>query len=376
MAEITDVPPASQKPQTTAENGSPRSARVTGREFSRWYQNRQQRQNIENGKPYFNGPPRIPESGRHSPSRLLRCHRRSFYDTFNAPKETAAPQGIFWFGSKFETDIAVPFLRDQTGTDEYVRNSMWVDFTIRREGDDLRIRGETDPVVVDEDSTPLLLTEIKTTSSVTHLQEPKEQHLAQVHCYLYGLSEKYDCKLREAVVLYASREDFEVRTFHVDFDLAFWEDRVLPWAEQNTAFRQSKELPPAVPEYEWECQYCPYRRRCGKGDGPHADAGPTGLLPLVADYPREQIRTYLAAHPTAKLTPTLAHEFPELASEYGSYDWRCSVCGSSHTMRAVDWDGDVDQLPSCPDCRHREIPAELTGPSPEKQAVPMVEPES
>jgi CRISPR-associated exonuclease Cas4 len=363
---IKGVTSAPQKSRAADDYNSVQLATISGEEFSTWYQNRQQRQNIENGKPYFNGPPQVPEPGRHSPSRLLRCHRRSFYDTYNAPKETASPEGIFWFGSKFETDIAVPFLRDQTESDEYVRNSMWIDFIICCEVGDLRIRGETDPVVVDEESSPLLLTEIKTTSSITHLQEPKEQHLAQVHSYLYGLSEEYDCKLREAVILYAGREDFEVRNFHVEFDLAFWEDRVLPWAEQDTAYRQSEELPPATPEYDWECQYCPYRRRCGKEEGPHIDSSPTGLLPLIVDYPQEQLKTYLAAHPEAKLTPTLAHQFPELASEYGSYDWRCPACGSSYPRRAVDWDGDVNHLPNCPDCKQREIPVELTGPLPEE----------
>ncbi|MFB6198195.1 MAG: Dna2/Cas4 domain-containing protein, partial [Halobacteriaceae archaeon] len=70
---------------------------------------------------------------------------------------------------------------------------------------------------MDSESTPLLLTEIKTKSSIESLDAPDEHHLAQAHAYLYGLSEQYE-SITDAVILYADRETFETRLFHVEFD--------------------------------------------------------------------------------------------------------------------------------------------------------------
>lgn len=39
--------------------------------FEEWYREREWRQNIEEGQPYFNGPGTIPEPERHSPSQFL-----------------------------------------------------------------------------------------------------------------------------------------------------------------------------------------------------------------------------------------------------------------------------------------------------------------
>lgn len=116
------------------------------------------------------------------------------------------------------------------------------------------------------------------------------------------------------------------------------------------------------------CTFCSYRNRCGQADTPYKDYRPVGLLPVFTGYREEQLAEYLDAYEAAgaKLTPTLANEFPELASEYGSYDWCCSVCGSSFTWTAVDVD-DSDGQPVCPGCiEHGEF-VTLSGPEPEDQ---------
>lgn len=340
-------------------------------DFRTWYRNREFRQNIRNGKPYFNGPGRVPDPERHTPSRLLQCHRKVAYGQQNAPAESTDPAGIFWFGSQFEDQLVVPFLEDTVATtDTYVANSLWVDFTVDSRSTDLQMRGSTDPVVVDEDGTPLLLFEIKTKKTVEDLTEPDRHHRAQAHAYMHGLSEKHDRELTDAILLYGGRTDFEVRTFHVEFDSEFWNGVVLEWAETHSTYRLDGALPPASPEYPWECEYCSYRGRCGKTDAPFENSPARGLLPLTV-YPRAQVDEYLQAFPTAVLTPTLAYAYPELAAEHGSYDWRCPVCETTVSAESTAWDGDTDRPPVCGVCSEAGRCSELAGPSPQKQATMM-----
>ena len=120
--------------------------------FADWYYEREFAKNIREGQPYFNGPGRIPAPERHSPSQLLQCHRKTLYRQHNAPEEDTDPQGIFWIGTKFEEEIIVPYLAEITSPDEYVYNSIWVDFTCKTSVGEIRIKGETDPVIVDRSS--------------------------------------------------------------------------------------------------------------------------------------------------------------------------------------------------------------------------------
>ena len=306
-----------------------------------------------------------------TPSSLLQCHRKIAYRQANAPEESKAPEGIFWSGQLFEEEVVVPYLRDVVASEDmYIRNSMWIDDTVTTPGgEDLRFKGSTDPVIVDRESEPLLVTEVKTKSSLDGLDEPNHHHRAQVHAYMHGLSEKYDRVVEDAVIIYGGRTSMDVRVFEEPFSPAFWE-RVLQWAAIHTDFRQSETLPPADPEYGWECSFCSFKHRCGQSDRPFSDVGVTGFLPLVDDYPRERIVEYLNGHTEddAKLTPSLAHEQPELTEEYDVYDWHCSRCGSHRTWDAVEWDGDVTNPPVCPKCAENSALGTLSGPSPESQS--------
>ena len=336
--------------------------------FREWYGERQYRENIENGTPYFNGPASIPEAERHSPSRLLKCHRKVFYQQCNAPEETSDPDGIFWFGTRFEEDIAFPFLeRAVTDSETYVQNSVWVDFRVEIEGVELHIKGETDPLIVDVDAVPVLPTEIKTKSSVEHTTEPNRSHLAQIHAYMAGLSEKYDIDLTDGVVIYGSRETMDVKIFHIEFDSEFWEDIVLEWAAEHTHYRLSADLPPAEPENDWECEFCAYRERCGQGSRHYSNCGPTGLLTRYSGYPYEKLVNYLDSHADARLTPSLAFEHEDLADEYGVYDWECTRCDKTYTWDSAEWDGDVTHPPRCPTCFETDSIGLLRGPEPDDQ---------
>jgi hypothetical protein len=175
--------------------------------FSEWYDERQVQQNILDGNPYFNGPSPPKPPDRHTPSKLLQCHRKAAYARQNAPREGESPDGIFWIGSTFEEDIIVPYLQDATPDGLYVQNSLWLNTTVTVDETELQLRGATDPAIVTADGTPVLLTEIKTTTSLDHLSAPKLQHKAQLHAYLYALDDKHDHPLSTGLLVYASRKN-------------------------------------------------------------------------------------------------------------------------------------------------------------------------
>lgn len=342
-------------------------AGISGEEFKRWYSGRRRARSPgqhsgRSSKENSNVPP-----GRHAPSRLLQCHRKTLYRVHDAPEESQQRAGIFWFSTHLETELVVPFLEARTDADVYVRNSIWVDYTRSTDEGPLQIRGRTDPVLVDVTGQPLVLTEVKTTASVHALDAPRSHHLAQAHAYMEGLSEHADQDVRETLLLYFSRETLDARTFTVEFDDQFWEERVLPWAAQNSEYRRRDELPPARPEFDWECDYCSFRHRCGRADSPYADTGPHGFLPLFDEYPRERVREYLDAVPNARLTPTLAHAFPGLIDRYGVLDWGCQRCSATYAYDAVEWDGDTEHPPLCEACCRDGVPAPLSGPPPADQ---------
>ena len=337
--------------------------KITAEKFDEWYQNREYRQNIRDGKPYFNGPSSIPPPERHSPSKLLQCHRKIYYRQENAPEEQDDAEGILWTGRHIEEDVILPFLQDVVGSAQtYVRNSMWIDFNVEMEDNELRIKGVTDPVLVDEESNPLLPTEVKTTSSIEYKDSPDRRHRAQLHAYIAGLSAEHDHDLTKGVLIYISRSTFEMKAFDVEFDTEFWNETVVSWAKTHSEYRLNGNLPPDQPETDWECEYCSYRKRCGKGNGPHADEEPRGFLPNVASYPRSKVESYLKAHDEAKLTPTLAEEYPDLAQKYDVKMWECPSCTTSFKNSEISAEAGTSSRPLCPKCIQDESLVELMSP--------------
>jgi CRISPR/Cas system-associated exonuclease Cas4 (RecB family) len=342
---------------------------ISNRHFTEWYQEQQIKQNILEGKAYFNGPSPPKPPDQHTPSKLLQCHRKVSYSRQNAPREDTPPEGLFWVGSEFEEQIIVPFLQDVVTTDStYVTNSLWVDTEIQTDGPTLHLRGSTDPAIVNSDADPLFLTEIKTTTSVENLTGPKPHHRAQLHAYLYALDQDHDYPIEDGLILYGSRKTLNIKSFHVSFDPEFW-DTVVEWMSTQTQYQDAGELPPANPERDWECNYCSFKHRCGEADTPYSDIGHGGLLPLFDEYDRQNLEEYLEAHSAAdaKLTPTLAHKYPELLDEYDAYAWSCPACNSTYEWDAVEWDGVVSNPPVCPSCLDSDEFVTLSGPSPTEQ---------
>lgn len=337
--------------------------------FAQWQQHREFRQNIKSGKAWLNLPPPEKPPERHSPHQLNQCHRKVYYQQLNAPEESEDPSGIFWTGTQFEEEWMMPYLEDiATESDAYVRNSMWVDYTLDTDVGAIQIRGQTDPVIVDGDSRPILLTEIKTKQSLKHTAEPSDHHVAQAYAYLWGLSEEWEIDLRDAVLIYADRTTLEIKPFHIEFDPNRWQDLVVAWATDHTAFRMNRELPPANPEFQWECKFCSFKYRCGQAkNSEFSDVDAHGLLPLFDKYPERKVVEYLEGHEGAKLTPTLANRYPSLTDQYDVYEWACQRCSGIHPFGRIEWDSDVKNPPLCPKCVNESVPVPLAEPGPEAQ---------
>lgn len=337
--------------------------------FHHWYQAQKFAENIQNGQSYFNGVQSSGSPLRHSPSRLLQCHRKIYYRQQNAPKEKSNPVGIFWTGENFETELIVPYFRDVAGDEFYVQNSIWTDFTIKSRTGELHFKGETDPVFVDQDGIPFLLTEIKTKDSIKQLTSPDDRHLAQAHAYMYGLTEKYERRITDALLVYVDRSSLDLKAFHQEFDPVFWRNQAVSWAASQSEFRIENRLPPAEPQRHWECQFCAYRERCGKEtDGVGESSPPIGFLPLM-EYPEEMVTRHLEAYRDSGLllTPTLAHQFPRLAEKFGTHDWRCLSCLNRYSWEALNPEHPGEFL-CCPACGNNDgNQGTVRGPTPEEQ---------
>lgn len=341
------------------------TSRINNDSFQRWYKKKTFEDNIRNGKPYFNGPSRIKPTSQYSPSSLLQCPRKITYSYLNAPEESTDPEGIFWIGSKVETEIIIPYLEAIVDDGEYVTNSIWIDFSQSTDQGEIQFRGETDPVIVDQNGTPLLVTEIKTKRNVTHLDSPDRNHLAQTHAYMKGLSEKFDQNVTDAVIIYCGRDKFDFNSFHVSFDPLFWSDTIVSWAEKIIKSRVDNELPPAKPIFNWECDFCPFTTRCGQTDSAFEDLGPKGFVPGHW-YPKNKVIDHVETYEEVSLTPTLAEAYPDLLEDYEVSNWKCSVCGECFDWREVNWNENTGHQPHCPTCVGEKIPESLFIPVPDQ----------
>lgn len=341
--------------------------------FRRWYRKWEIRRAFREGDAWKETPASVKPAREHAPSGLLQCHRKTVYKTHNAPQEEPPPSGMFWVGTRIEEEIVQPFLEDiaaSAGDPQiYVQNSIWVDYEIETEVGGLRFRGETDPVLCTPRGEPLLPTEVKAKQSLESVDrtdpEPAPHHRAQLHAYMRGLDGQVTHSIETGLVIYVDQTKHELVAMEVEFDQEFWDSQVVEWAASQTEYRLEDALPPAEPSFGWECSYCSFKERCGQGDGPYADLPVTGFVPLT-EYPREHVETALDAEGGASmLTPTVAHQYPDLAEEYAVADWACSVCGETIAWEAVDWDGTVTAPPSCPVCARAGRFSELRGPRPE-----------
>jgi hypothetical protein len=99
----------------------------------------------------------------------------------------------------------------------------------------------------------------------------------------------------------------------------------------------------------------------------HHDIGVVGFLLGYSEYPRKKVVEYLESHADAKLTPTLATEFPDLIKVYGVYDLMCSACGETYRWDETEWQAGSDDPALCSVCIEQGVPASLRSPVPADQ---------
>lgn len=153
--------------------------------------------------------------------------------------------------------------------------------------------------------------------------------------------------------MYWGKDSLDLVVFSEPFDREFWDDEVVPWIRAQSEYQRSGDLPPDDPRYSWECEYCPYANRCGKTSEPFQDVGSDGFLTLF-EYPQQRVAEYLQADESAELTPTLAVLYPSLREKVDVANWTCPVCDFTAIWDSMEWDGDVDSPPVCPDCIENE----------------------
>lgn len=324
---------------------------ITSDRFASWYKRETVARNIRNGTPWFNGASTIPPPEKHTPSALLQCHRKIVYRQENAPAETPTPRGMYWVGRQLETDLIRPFLENAIDADHFISPGCWFDTAIEVADKELKLSGETDPAVVTAEGDPLLVTEVKTRESIDGELSPSLHHRAQLQAYLAGLAETHDQQPPEGLLLYIDRTTLELHVVEESFDSGFW-DHVKEWIWEQTRFRTNHSLPPADPVAGWECDYCPYARRCGQTDDPVTDLGVEGFIPGDDRYPRDRVVEYARTRPDdeASLTPTLAHQYPDLADRFGVVDWECNSCERTWEWQVIDPTDDIHPQPVCPGC--------------------------
>ena len=284
------------------------------------------------------------------------------------PQETAAPDGIFSIGSWVEEDLVQPWLdRLAREYDAYLAQDLYVKGTFQGDVGKIKIAGKTDPVFCDRHGVPVLVTEVKSKASLTRTGNlPSRHHKAQLHAYQYGIAQEFEIDPPMGVVIYVGKKRFDGHVESVEYDPFFFADVIRPWCEALTVARLEDILPEPEPCQGWECDLYEYRERCGEGDDTPWTYVPAdhGFL-LFFEYPKESVIEYLQSHPEGALTPTLAHQHPDLAESYNVAEWLCTRCTNRCEWTDVDWDGDIDEPPLCPSCMSENIPVTLTGPTPD-----------
>ncbi|MDS0243102.1 MULTISPECIES: PD-(D/E)XK nuclease family protein [unclassified Haloferax] len=330
------------KTEATDDDEQTTTEKPTTGEYDDFWAERVRQQNIAEGYPERNDPAYVPDDGQISPHTIGLCHRKAFYRRFNAPEEERDPHGIFWQGKTFETDALQPFLEEKHGV-EHITNGLEVEYSPAGI-EDILITGSADPTLLDADGTPRTQYEAKTQrSGALKKDSPSDHHYKQLHAYMAGLG------VTDGILAYMDRTTNRTKFVDAPFRADVWQE-VIEWARQQTDYVRGRELPPAEAEQSWECRYCDFKHRCGDTEKPASDMGWQGFAPLVK-YPRPKVEDHLTAWDNVKLTPTLAHEFPDLAEEHDILPWTCGECGGEFEHDSVEWDCDLANTPYCPTCR-------------------------
>ena len=196
------------------------------------------------------GKPR--EVGKYYPSEVFNCKRKIFYNWYYYDeREEPLPLGLFSMGKAAE-EALFKIVKEYYGDRIESQRGFKLDITDR-----VRIQGYTDFVLLDENGRVKKVWEIK---SVGVLYDKKKEvslpHRGQLTCYLKAM------KCLDGAVVYIERGNIEkIKEFEVPFDFNFWE-RIVSYFKTLNMFIETNTLPPQQPEENWECNYCPFKKKC------------------------------------------------------------------------------------------------------------------
>jgi CRISPR/Cas system-associated exonuclease Cas4 (RecB family) len=191
--------------------------------------------------------------GQYYPSESWSCIRQKWFRFQGFEEEKSLPLGVFEMGRRAE-DAFFDLLKLHY-SEQRVKNNIRVVIKVN----DYEICGETDPVLFDNNDLSKIQTifEVKSQASIVLTNEPHENHIRQLMCYLKGLG------VTEGYIVYICRADVsDIKSYKVSYDDKIWEG-IVEHFDMFHDYLMSRTLPPAQPMMpKWECRYCPFTQRC------------------------------------------------------------------------------------------------------------------
>lgn len=191
------------------------------------------------------------------PSQIGRCPRELWFGSMNAPSSSDGATG---------EDMLKSYLIFEIGTYGHVmfqnlcsRANVLVQREIPVLDHDLRIIGHCDGKL--RIAKALYALEFKTINDrgFTGLNEPKKEHVWQVHIYM-ALH-----KLPAALIVYFNKNTSELKEFRVPFDEKLWETFIKPRIEAHHTAVKKRKMPARIEDANatrFPCAYCSYNRIC------------------------------------------------------------------------------------------------------------------
>lgn len=310
--------------------------------------------------------------GEFAGNELGQCQRRWMYEWTGAPVEEKLPYGIFETNTRIRERVIVDWLSDtvDAGTvtepeeitvsispteNTPATSETEQTATIPEPSGDRTTNGDS-PYTVTVQSGPLIRNEsddvtiatlVKTTGNIERTTGIKYRHLLELNTLLHGLG------IENGLVIYVDRHTLvNPRIYSTTYSSEAIDD-VREWTTETAQFVVDEKLPPAEPPENWMCSYCPYEKRCGVNDSKYGGLSTVGFVAGLNAYSRQTIESHLETHPDAKLTPTLAIDYPDLADTHDVDNWYCLECEQSYEHTDSEFETfnyPNTMTPECPEC--------------------------
>lgn len=179
--------------------------------------------------------------GEYHSSATGNCVRRNFLDWIEDTRPGKSAWPHFELGNNIE-DIVEDALINKHDA-RHVKNSIPIEIQF----DEFRIVGETDLVVLGKNLTLDTLYEIKSTGNLKYTKdEPKMQHLYQIHCYMHALGAE------TAKIVYVDKFRLDTVEHTVEYDEEIWDDIVDRTERLHTALITGEPPEPHEDSELWD----------------------------------------------------------------------------------------------------------------------------